>query len=167
MDEYVEQGYESKSLPEDARAYLRKSWDAYGFGANVDYNGDESTVKWAHFLNDSRYADEGSGIYEGAYLYGYGAYRPSDTSIMRGNLDVDAFNAPSREQIYKRVMQLSEGPDWVYDYEEFVAFDAPDRTAASAPATKSASVESRNEHMRNHQPPTIIEGSWRDELKGR
>lgn len=155
MDEYVEQGYESKSLPEDARAYLRKSWDAYGFGANVDYNGDESTEKWAHFLNDSRYADEGLGIYEGAYLYGYGAYRPSDTSIMRGNLDVDAFNAPSREQIYKRVMQLSEGPDWVYG------------TAASAPATKSASVESRNEHMRNHQPPTIIEGSWRDELMGR
>lgn len=68
-------------------------------------------------MNDSRYADEGLGIYEGAYLYVYGAYRPSDTSIMRGDSNVDAFNAPSREQIYKRVMQLSEGPDWVYDYE--------------------------------------------------
>ena len=83
MDEYVEQGYESKSLPEDARAYLSKSWDAYGFGANVDYNGDESTEKWAHFLNDSRYSAEELGVYEGAYLFGYGAYRPNSISIMR------------------------------------------------------------------------------------
>lgn len=167
LDEYVEQGNEKKTLPEDYANYLDEVWIQYGYGANVDWRNDASTVKWAHFLNDSRYSAEELGVYEGAYLFGYGAYRPNSISIMRESSIQKGFNAPSREQIYKRVMQLSEGPDWVYDYEEFVAFDAPNRTAVSAPATKSASVESRNEHMRNHQPPTIIEGSWRDELKGR
>ncbi|MDE7421967.1 MAG: hypothetical protein K2N35_17405 [Muribaculaceae bacterium] len=37
------------------------------------------------------------------------------------------FNAPSREAIYKRIMQLSEGEDWTYDYEAFVAFDQQTR----------------------------------------
>ena len=34
------------------------------------------------------------------------------------------FNAPSRETIYKHIMQWSEGESWTYDYEEFVRADA-------------------------------------------
>lgn len=26
--------------------------------------------------------------------------------------------------IYKRIMSLTEGPDWEFDYEEFVKFDS-------------------------------------------
>ena len=38
-----------------------------------------------------------------------------------------AFNAPSREAIYKHVMLYSEGDSWVYDYETFVKVDAGGR----------------------------------------
>lgn len=41
------------------------------------------------------------------------------------------FNAPSREAIYKKIMKLSEGPDWQYDYETFAVFDAPGREQAA------------------------------------
>lgn len=33
------------------------------------------------------------------------------------------FNAPSRETIYKHIMQWSEEESWAYDYEEFVKAD--------------------------------------------
>jgi hypothetical protein len=38
-----------------------------------------------------------------------------------------AFNAPSREAIYKYVMQETEGDGWTYDYETFVTFDEAGR----------------------------------------
>ena len=41
------------------------------------------------------------------------------------------FNAPSREAIYKQIMQLSEGPEWAYDYETFVAADSAGREQAA------------------------------------
>ncbi len=56
-------------------------------------------------------------------------YRPTDYSIMRYN--VGGYNAPSREAIYKRIMKLSEGSGWEYDYETFVAYDAVNRSNAS------------------------------------
>ena len=42
------------------------------------------------------------------------------------------FNAPSREAIYKQIMKLSEGPDWIYDYETFVEADAAGREQAAS-----------------------------------
>ena len=129
----------------------------------MDWRSDATSVKWSHFLKDSRYANEGLGLYEGAYLYGYGAYRPTDNSMMRHN---DApFNAPSREQIYKRVMQLSEGENWKYDYEEFVKFDEKNRNAASRSAIQPLTEAERREYIKNHRPPTIIKGTWRDAMK--
>ncbi len=100
----------------------RNSWRdfAYGFYANVDYTNDPSVVQWSHFLSDERYSGV-VGIYEGADTYQYGAYRPSEESIMRH--DKGGFNAPSREAIYYKIMKFSEGDQWEYDYETFVAFD--------------------------------------------
>lgn len=34
-----------------------------------------------------------------------------------------SFNAPSREAIYYRIHKLAYGPEWEYDYEEFVKWD--------------------------------------------
>ena len=161
LDEYVEEGYDFLTLPEEGRTYLDNAWEQWGYGANVDWRNDASTVKWAHFLSDERYNGESLGLYEGSYLYGNGAYRPTENSIMRESTKSNMFNAPSREQIYKRVMRLSEGSGWVYDYEEFVKFDENSRTGVYRTATKSFSPE----RLKDHQPPTIIEGSWRDELK--
>ena len=98
-----------------------------------------------------------------AYFYGYGAYRPTENSMMR--FGDGPFNAPSREQIYKRVMQLSEGENWKYDYEEFVKFDAKNRSAASRSAIQPLTEAERREYIKNHRPPTIIKGTWRDAMK--
>jgi hypothetical protein len=138
-------------------------WNTYSWGANVDWRNDRATVKWSHFLNDSRYANEGLGLYEGAYLYGHGAYRPTENSMMRYN--DSPFNAPSREQIYKRIMQLSEGENWKYDYEEFVKFDEKNRNAASRAVFKPLTEAKRKEYIKNHRPPRFIKGTWRDAIK--
>ena len=162
-DEYVESGYETVTLPEEEKTYMDEMWNQYGIGANVDWRNTESTIKWSHFLYDERYASEGLGIYEGAYTYGHGAYRPSENSMMRYN--DSPFNAPSREQIYKRIMQLSEGENWKYDYEEFVKFDEKNRNAASRAVFKPLSEAERKEYIKNHRPPRFIKGTWRDAIK--
>ena len=163
LDEYVESGLENSTLSEDKANFLDNMWSINSWGANVDWRNDASTVKWSHFLKDSRYANEGLGLYEGAYLYGHGAYRPTENSMMR--FGDGPFNAPSREQNYKRVMHLSEGENWKYDYEEFVKFDAKNRNAASRSAIQPLTEAERREYIKNHRPPTIIKGTWRDAMK--
>lgn len=94
----------------------------------MDVTNDPAKIHWSHFLSDSRYSGQ-VGVYQGALTYQYGAYRPTDQSIMRHN--IGGYNAPSREAIYKRIMQLSEDSGWEYDYETFVAYDAVNRSTAS------------------------------------
>ena len=163
MDEYVEAGYGELTLPEDKKSFLDDVWTYTSRGANVDWRNDVSTVKWAHFLRDSRYAGEALGLYEGAYQYGYGVYRPTENSMMRYN--DSPFNAPSREQIYKRIMQRSEGENWKYDYEEFVKYDEINRNNESRSAIKPLTEAERKEYIKNHRPPTFIKGTWRDAMK--
>ncbi|MBR0305682.1 MAG: hypothetical protein IIX07_02585, partial [Lachnospiraceae bacterium] len=86
-----------------------------------------SKVRWNYFLEDERYANEGLGVYEGGLTYWTGVWRPTENSIMRYN--VGGFNAPSREAIYYRINKLAYGKDWEYDYEDFVEYDAINRSA--------------------------------------
>ena len=160
-DEYVEPGNEEAVFDEGSCNYLDMLWDAHGYGANVDWRSNPSKVKWSQFINDERYADEHIGIYEGAHLAGKGCYRPTENSMMRFN-DC-GFNAPSREAIYKRVMKLSEGDSWTYDYETFVAFDAPAREAYKAAQARSRARGNEAQQRRiESRPPTIYKGTWRD-----
>ena len=126
-DEYV--NYNS-TITQD-RINTLTTWKplAYGFYENVDLTSDPNTIAWARFISDSRYSGK-VGVYEGGYTYAYGVYRPTEYSIMRYN--TGGFNAPSREAIYKKIMKFSEGDAWTYDYETFVAFDAPARSAEAA-----------------------------------
>lgn len=124
LDEY----YYSGTIPSSEISNRQWWYNTIGAGANVDFTNDRTKVRWSHFLSDSRYAGQ-VGIYQGALTYQYGAYRPTDESIMRHN--IGGYNAPSREAIYKRIMRLSEGDGWEYDYETFVAYDAVNRSDAS------------------------------------
>ena len=164
-DEYIEPGNETKNLPDDQITFLDEVL-AEGYGANVDYHGEASEVKWAHFINDSRYVAEKLGVYEGSLLYGYGAYRPTPNSMMRET--GIPFNAPSREAIYKNVMQESEGESWTYNYETFVAFDEAGR-AEFTNAQKNASRGVLHKDTKSTNiltaPPVFIKGTWRDMLK--
>ena len=108
-----------------------KDFEQWGWFKNVDATmGDaltSQTIKWKHFLSDSRYAGL-VGIYEGAYSYAKNAYRPSDNSIMRHVKESDGkFNAPSREAIYYRIHKLAYGDSWTYNFETFATWDAKNR----------------------------------------
>lgn len=174
-DEYVE---EANSTASDAvKDYCEQMWSENGRGANIDMHADVSQTRWARFAADPRYADEELGAYEGAGTMQYGIYRPTQNSMMRFN--DSPFNAPSREAIYKYVMQESEGPSWTYDYETFVTFDAKGR-AEFADAMKKAQkrlkkAEAADRHdvdkaepTANEQhlplPPVLKRGTWRDAL---
>ena len=128
----------------------------YGWWKNVDFTDDESLVKWSCFLSDSRYGNEGLGVYEGACTYWIGAYRPTDNSIMRYNYG--GFNAPSREAIYYRIHKLAYGDSWEYDYEDFVEYDAVNRSATASRASRSNYVERALEPT---SPPVVVGKSWR------
>jgi hypothetical protein len=168
FDEYVEQGNESLSLPDENKNELENQWTTLGWGANVDWRSDPTEVKWSKFISDARYADEKIGVYEGSYLYQFGAYRPTENSMMRYN-DIP-FNAPSREEIYKRVMKESEGDSWIYDYETFVAFDAAGH--AQFVNSLKSNARTRGEELpkvkplQRTAPPVFMKGTWRDALKG-
>ena len=141
-DEYF---YDSMGrIPDDKVSELKK-WKgfAYGFYENVDLTSDPNTILWSKFISDSRYSGK-VGVYEGGYTYPYGVYRPTDNSIMRYN--TGGFNAPSREAIYKKIMKFSEGNAWTYDYETFVAFDAPARSAEAVTraAAQCAAIDKAN-----------------------
>ena len=165
LDEYVEQGNESLTLPEENKTELDNKWTTLGWGANVDWRSNPTEVKWAKFISDSRYADEQIGIYLGSYLYGKGAYRPTENSMMRYN--DTPFNAPSREAIYKRVMKESEGDGWTYDYETFVNFDVAGHNQfvdALTNASRRAPKAGESQQIRT-APPVFVKGTWRDALK--
>lgn len=123
----------------------------YGWGKNADYTSDSNQVYWSKFINDSRYASENLGVYEGACTYWTGAYRPTENSIMRYN--TGGFNAPSREAIYYRIHKLAYGETWIYDYEEFVNWDLNQR------ARSRTSVVPQKQYPPT-APPVIIHARW-------
>lgn len=113
-DEYYYPG----TIPSDKVEKIKKL-QKLGWAQNVDFTNEPAEVLWTQFLDDTRYASERLGIFEGACTYQYGAYRPTDDSMMGSN--TLGFNAPSRKAIYDRI--IKEGERREPDYEEFVAFD--------------------------------------------
>ena len=133
---------------------------AYGWWRNGDFTSDPAAVKWSAFLNDGRYSAEGLGVYEGAFTYYYGAWRPTRNSIMNNN--TGGFNAPSRYAIWYRIGKLAYGADWNGTYEDFVAWDAINRTSASH-APRKAQPNYVEKNFQPLAPPVVIHHSWRDQ----
>ena len=115
LDEYR---YEYESLPVDKKnlVNLWRESDPY-FGYNISLTGDRELVHWKHYFDMAGY--EAVGMYEGAYLYYMGAWRPEYISCMEDNRPY--YNAPSREAIVRRIMKASGS---TFDYDDFLAKDA-------------------------------------------
>ena len=155
-DEYYYASY--GTIPqEEINEYRAK--EAYGWWQNGDFTSDPASVKWSQFLSDARYISEGLGVYEGAFQYIYGAWRPTRNSIMNNN--TEGFNAPSRYAIWQRIGKIAFGTAWNGTYEDFVTWDAINRTtgAAHSQARRRNSVEKTFEHL---APPVVMNHSWRD-----
>ena len=163
-DEYILGGYGGNRCPEDQLDAFRQ-WieecHVDGMYKNVSATSDPEKVPWAHMLKDERYKND-LGVFEGAWMWPHDLWRASENSVM--NTEFFHFNAPSRETIYKRVMKLSEGDSWTYDYEKFTEFDAPIREAYKTAQSRSMSrgTEAQQKRRIESRPPTIYKGTWRD-----
>jgi len=153
-DEYYYPG----SIQSRDRDYLT-SMVPYMWCSNVDITSDPTKVKWSAFLADERYKYDGLGVFEGAYTYSYGAWRPSETSIM-GNNNV-YFNAPSRYTIWYRIHKLAYGSSWNGTYEDFVEYDVINRKTAASTAPKARPNMVELKHQRPH-PPVFTGRTWRE-----
>lgn len=158
-DEYA---YESMgAVPSDYASQIQTQQSSWGWWKNVDFTGDVSSVRWNAFTNDSRYANEGLGAFEGGLTYWTGVWRPTENSIMRDN--TGGFNAPSREAIYCRIHKLAYGDSWNYSYEDFVTYDEINRKASSSSAPRRSS--SRQTRWEPLHPPVVVGKSWKEAAK--
>ncbi len=153
-DEYA---YEDMgAIPSDYVSQIQSQQNSWGWWKNVDFTSDPTATRWSHFINDTRYANEGLGAYEGGLTYWTGVWRPTENSIMRYN--TGGFNAPSREAIYYRIHKLAYGADWEYDYEEFVEWDARNRSNSAT----TRGVPYKSAINKPTHPPVIVNKSWKD-----
>lgn len=101
-DEYVTSDNTGKRVTE-SQVEKFTSFESKGFYANVSLTDDRSTVKWKHFFPLADYARVA--LYEGAFYYSYGAWRPESSSCMIHNEKY--YNAPSREAIVRRIFETA------------------------------------------------------------
>ena len=128
---YEEQG----AMPAAEIAQTREEQQNYGWWQNVDFTDKPATVLWSNFLSDSRYANQGLDIFEGACTYWTGAYRSTEESMMRSN--IQGFNAPSRHALYNNIIERGEGR--TPDLEEFITFDQQTYTPVTTRAAETPS----------------------------
>lgn len=154
LDEYSYYG--TGAMPDSAKESFIAMRNKWGWGPNVDITDDPQAVYWAKFLDDSRYS-EGRysvrvGIYSGALTYWEGAWRATYQSIM--SVNDYGFNPPSREALYRRVIELSGG---TYSWDDFLEYDAINRAES-----QSAAAPNESQHiparlpMIMHHPPVIL-----------
>lgn len=138
--------------------YALAAYHQIGWNKNVDkyIDGNETTlseVDWSEFAKD--YADEGIGVYAGAYALNSGFCRPTENSIMRYN--TGGFNPPSRRAIYYRIRKLID-PSAINSYNEFVEWDKTNRMEIKERSVNDAE-KSKNQMML--PSPIIKYGHWK------
>lgn len=111
-DEYVEIGNEEEMHP-----FLEiegKEYFGLGGGENTFWTlntcltNDPEKVPWRRFMKLEQYKNE-VGIFEGAELFGKGAYRATERSLMGNHSTYGTeFNPPSRYSIFQEIMRRSE-----------------------------------------------------------
>lgn len=150
-DEYAYEEY--GVVPTDYVTEIQTQKSSWGWWKNVDFTNNLNSICWSKFINDSRYANEGLGAYEGGLTYWTGVWRPTENSIMRNN--TGGFNAPSREAIYYRIHKLAYGEEWQYDYDNFVTYDVINRTSTAARSVTNF------KQMEPLHEPIVIKRSWK------
>jgi hypothetical protein len=130
---------------------------------NVSITPNPSEVPWSRFIGDSAFASENISVYEGGDTFWSGVWRPTEQSVMNDNFNHSTFNAPSRSQIYTRIMKLSEGESWKYDYNAFKTWDKAHPTKV---ATRSI-VEVDDDEVPILVPPVRVNKTWKEVLEGR
>lgn len=105
-------------MPDWKKQELTTLYNNYGWYSNIDFTKDPEKIRWSWFLSDERYKST-VGIFEGAFVdYTNDVFRPTENSIMSSYKM--GFNAPSRQAIYKFIMERS-GEE--YKFDNFIKYD--------------------------------------------
>ena len=152
---YLAQG----GVTENAAAYIRKvqKWNWY---LNISLSASSSEAPWSRFVGDDAFASEKIGAYAGGDTFWSGVWRPTEQSVMNDSNNYGSFNAPSRSQIWTRVMKLSEGESWTYDYNAFKTWDKAHPTANTAKRVVKA-----GEKAHSHVSPVTLRKTWKEIMK--
>ena len=145
-------------ISEEEVNYTKNEQKNKNWYLNVDFTSDPSKVLWSQFIGDSAFASENISVYEGGFTYWLGVWRPTKQSVMNDNYSYSTFNAPSRSLIWTRIMKLSEGESWKYDYNDFKTWDKAHPTTR---ATTRSIVETDGE-VPVHVPPVIVRKTWEE-----
>ena len=145
-------------------SYARKDQTQRNWYLNVDFTSNPSQVLWKEFIGDSAFSSEKIGVYEGGFTFWSGVWRPTEQSVMNDGYHNPNFNAPSRALIWKRIMKLSEGESWNYDYNAFKTWDKAHPVQTRV--TTRSSVE-RPDFKEVHLPPVVIRKTWKEVTEGR
>ena len=143
-DEYMKSC--NVQYPIESIELTKQQQDKYGIFTNVDFTSDLSKIRWAHMVNHPKYKGI-VGAYEGGLYYYKGVWRAEHESIMGYQIDLNYFNAPSREAIVKQIKKQAGEP---YSFEDFVAND---KMEIIIDYTKSATIPDKNY---KHYPPRVI-----------
>jgi hypothetical protein len=103
-----------------------------GIFLNVDLTNDPARILWNHFYGLTNYSYVNA--FEGGFLYSQGVWRPELTSLMSNNIKY--INAPGREIIVKRIMNLAGNNYSFTDFQAHDVMELPTR-AAIVPLGKS------------------------------
>ena len=153
-DEYYYSG--GGPIPENEASKLKMLHDC-GWYLNIDTESDPTKILWSPFISDARYSSEGLGVFEGAFLYETGVYRPTQNSIMNTNEGI--YNAPSRKAIYNRILRLSNDESWQFNMEDFTNYDAINRSPSS---TKQRSARHQQTDFPPLHTPVIVSTPWQN-----
>ena len=148
------------NISDETIAFLKECHKKHWY-VNVDATKDPNEVLWSRFIGDSRFADEKIGVYQGGFTYYSGIWRPTEMSVMNSNYGNanNYFNAPSRAQIYTRIMKRSEGESWEFDYEAFAEWDVAHRNSVKTSPAPLQSMDSAGEET--HTAPIATGKTWR------
>lgn len=127
-DEYR---YYKQTFPEENAMSIKYWQQNFRAQMNVDFTDDLTEIVWKDFLKYDKYKAPAAfspvGAYEGSCMYEYDIWRAEENSCMNNNIDY--FNAPSRWEIVRRIMDLSgESSKYASEdkvFEWFVANDNP------------------------------------------
>jgi len=144
-DEYMFTGEKYIQMPSFEAESHKQMQEKYSIYPNVDFTSDLTKIRWAHMVNHPKYKGI-VGAYEGGLYYYKGVWRAEHLSIMGYQIDLNYFNAPSREAIVK---QIKKQAGEAYSFDDFVANDKMEILIS----TKSAKI---SESERKHYPPRLI-----------
>ena len=117
LDEYrYNQGSPDPALVAEVNEW--RSADPF-YGYNISFINDAARVHWAHFIGREGY--DAVGLFEGAFMYSKGVWRPEAISCMEEESRL-YYNAPSREAIVRRIFKAA-GKSSSFSLENFYASD--------------------------------------------